>query len=276
MTPRNKPARLHYRTLPFEVRSVAEDGSYFEGYAAVHNSIDSYGTIMGKGCFTRDLESFRSDGFLGGLNHNWNQPLGKPSKIEASDHGLLVGGDIVDTTYGADVKKLLRAGVCKKMSFGFEDLERRFLDQPEDCMRYWESVGYAPSERDQDLSKNGALLFTRIRVFEASPVMVPGNDQADITEVRADGTEAREYSTFESHSLAARDAVEAFCARAEQLAELRLHDGRSIAPERRAILRQIRDRADQALAACQPRASAADVAALKRDMLLFDTPTLYR
>jgi HK97 family phage prohead protease len=272
-----RPARCHYRTLGFDVRSVDEkDGSYFEGYCAVHNNIDSYGTIMGRGCFDRDFGFFRDNGFIGGLNHNWDQPLGTPNgKTKADDHGLYVGANVLDTTYGMDVRKLFAAGVIKKMSFGFEDLDRRYLDQREDVERYWDSVSYAPSDEDKDLSKNGALLFTRVRVFEASPVMAPGNERADVTEVRADGSDGpREYTTFESHSLAARDAVEAFCVRAEQLAELRLHDGRSLAPEKRAILRQIRDRAERALAACQPRANRADVAALRRELFDFDISIL--
>ncbi len=322
-----RPARCHYRTLGFDLRSVDEkDGSYFEGYCAVNNNIDSYGTIMGRGCFDRDFAFFRNDGFIGGLNHNWDQPLGVPNdKTKADDTGLFVGSNVVDTSYGMDVRKLFKAKVIKKMSFGFEVLDKRFLDQREDVERYWDSVGYAPSDDDKELSKNGALLFTRVRVFEASPVMAPGNDRADITEVRArlfrddddsgddddgemsvckegerwyvkkkgkltpkEGCETkseaeelmaackpRSFTDFETHALSARDAVEEFAARAEQLSELRLSQGRSIAPERRAILRQIRDTADRALAACQPRASRADVAQLRRELIEIESAILH-
>ena len=337
-------AKLHYRTLPFTIRSedVAKDGSHFKGYAAVHHNIDEYGTIMGRGCFDRDIDHFRKDGFIGGLNHNWDQPLGKPDEIRCDERGLFVGAPVVDTAHGQDVRKLLKAGVVRKMSFGFEDLDKRYLDQPEDVQRYWDSVGYEPTDEDKDRAKHGALLFTRLRVHEASPVMVPGNRAAEITEVRErkrgiplgpptipqqggdagpdpetveddddevmcvqkdgrwfvkkDGKthppegfetkgEAEEYAkactkpsrcylSFEIHSLAARDAVEDFCHRAEQLAELRLTQGRSIPPERRAILRQIRDRADRALAACQPRAKRSDVAGLLRDLFEIESSVL--
>lgn len=320
-------ARYHYRTLGFQIRAVDEqNGSYFEGYCAVHNNIDEYGTIMGRGCFDRDFGFFRDNGFIGGLNHNWDQPLGTPNaRTKCDDHGLFLGASVIDTAHGQDVRKLLKAGVIKKMSFGFEDLDKRWLDQREDVERYWDSVGYQPSDEDKERSKNGALLFTRLKVYEGSPVMSAGNTSANITTVRgrssrddgdndmtdddgdasemsvckegdryyvkskkgkkpAEGLATKEeadelmaackprsFLDFETHALTARDAVEEFAARAEQLSELRLSQGRSIAPERRAILRQIRDRADRALAACQPRASRADVAALKRE--LFDIQT---
>jgi hypothetical protein len=199
------------------------------------------------------------------LNHNWDEPIGKPDEAVTDSHGLMVGADIVDTAHGMDVRKLLKAGVIRAMSFGFEDVKKEFLDQPKDVVKYWGSVGYEPSDEDQALSKHGALLLTRLKVYEASPVMAPGNDRANITEVRAEPD--KDYSTFELMSLAVRDAVIDLCVRAEQLAELRAQDGRSLSPERRAIIREIRDRAESALAACQPKASLRDVAVLRRELL---------
>jgi HK97 family phage prohead protease len=259
-------AKLHYRTLPFTVRAedVAVDGSHFRGYAAVKNNIDEYGTIMGKGCFKRDLKYFRANGFIGGLNHNWDTPLGKPDEIEDDDRGLLVGGSIVDTAHGQDVRKLLKAGVIRKMSFGFEEVEKKFLDSPKDVEKYWEEAAYEPSDDDRERANHGAVCFTRVRVHEASPVMAPGNDRADITEIRQG--EGKSYSTLEVMSLAVRDAVIDLCVRVEQLAELRALDGRSLSPERRAIIREIRERADKALAACQPKATLQDVAKLRREL----------
>jgi HK97 family phage prohead protease len=331
--PNRSQARFHYRTLGFQIRSVDEkDGSYFEGYCAVLNNIDEYGTIMGRGAFDRDIAYFRDNGFIGGLNHNWDSPLGTPNeKTMPDEHGLFVGANVIDTAHGQDVRKLLKARVIKKLSFGFEDLDKRWLDQREDVERYWDSVGYAPTDEDKERSKNGALLFTRLKVYEASPVMSAGNTSAGITAVRgrlrgddddsgddddnemsvcqqddgkwyvkkkggktarvkyepADGFETkkeadelmaackpRSFLDFETHSLSARDAVEEFCGRAEQLSALRLTQGRALAPERRAILRQIRDRADRALAACQPRASRSDVANLRRELIEIETSIL--
>ena len=132
---------------------------------------------MGRGCFERDFAILPRQGFIGGLNHNWDQPLGTPNdKTKSDDTGLYVGASVVDTSYGMDVRKLFKAGVIKKMSFGFEVLDKRFLEQREDVERYWDSVGYEPSDEDKELSKDGALLFTRVQVLEASPVMAPGND----------------------------------------------------------------------------------------------------
>lgn len=175
----------HHRTWEAEIRADKKpDGSYFEGYAAVLHSIDEYGTIVGQGSLDRDLEYFKRQGFIGGLNHNWAEPIGKPIDCKVDSRGLWIAADVVDTAHGTDVRKLLKAGVIKKMSFGFTDLDKRWLEREDDVRGYWRDAGYTPKPEDEDRCKNGALLFTRLKVFEASPVMVPGNEHADITVVR--------------------------------------------------------------------------------------------
>lgn len=267
---------LHYRAFDFEIRESDDaEGKYFEGYCAVHNNIDSYRTIMGAGCFERDIDHFRQNGFIGGLNHNWDEPIGKPNvKTKADKIGLYVGADVLDTQHGMDVRKLLKAGVCKKLSFGFEDLDRRYLEQREDVERYWDSVKYSPSEEDRELAKDGALLFTRLKVFECSPVMAAGNDRASITAVREDDGARTAFPSLETHSLIVRDAIAEFCVRLEQLAQVRISDGRSLSPANQATLRQIRDRADKAMAACRPMATRSDVASLRRELFDLETAVL--
>jgi HK97 family phage prohead protease len=270
-----RSGRTHYRDLAFRATKTEPDGSYFEGYCAVHYGIDEYGTIMGgPAAFREDLPLFEREGFLGGLNHDWDNPIGSPGVVRLDDHGLFVGGNVLDTAHGLDVRKLLAAGVVKKLSFGFDVLQQRWLEEPEDIEEYWRTVGYQPSDEDRDRARRGALLFERIRVFEASPVMVPGKGNADITAVRSDDGSADDpgslHLTLESHALAVRDAVNAYCDRLVQLAGLRAAQGRSLAPDRTAGLREIRDRAAAALDACRPRASKADVAALWRELFDLD------
>ena len=263
----------HYRVYPAEIRATKEgDGSSFEGYCAVLHGIDEYGTIMAKGCFDRDIEGFRARGFVGGLNHNWSDPIGKIEDAQVDDKGLKVKCSVVDTTHGLDVRKLLKAGVVRSLSFGFDDLEKRWLDREDDVWAYWASCGYTPRPEDEERCKKGALLFTRLKVYEASPVMAPGNIHADITDVRADSDGSdpgRTYQSLENHVLTVQAAVEDLALRIEQLAALRASDGRSLPPERRAVLRSIRDRLDRAMTACQPLPTAAEVASLRREAFHF-------
>jgi len=117
-------------------------------------------------------------------------------------------------------------------------------------------------------------------VYEASPVMVPGNQYADITEVRTDDSadylpnRQTGYQSLETHLLTVRAAVATLADRIEQLAALRASDGRSLPPERRAILHSIKDRIDRALTACQPRAQASEVMSLRRELLELETSIL--
>lgn len=239
-----------HRTFGLEVRSTQPDGSSFEGYCTVFNSVDAYGTIMARGCVDKHLEYFRSNGFLAGLNHDWDHPAGSIDSAEVDGKGLKVKASIIDTASGCDLRKIMAAGICKKMSFGFDILSRTYLEKPEQVEEYWRSVGYSPSSDDQANCKYGAVLINEVKIYEASPVMVPGNDQADITAVRADGTIGP--MPLESHLLAVRDTVDELCDRLEKVAEMRSKDGRSLSPDKRAQLSAIQARIDKATAACQP------------------------
>ena len=251
------------RTFPFQLRKegTKPDGSYFEGHCAVFNSIDHYGTIMGRGCFAKRLGNFLANGFMGGLNHDWDNPIGSPRLAREDDKGLFVGGDVIDSTHGLDVRKYLAQGVCKKLSFGFDVMGKSYLENENDVKAYWESVNYTPSPDDVAASKYGAMLFTELEIYEFSPVMVPGNDLADITTVR-DGAAAR--PSLDDLLRSGQATVEDLCSACARYQEMRSKDGRGLQPERRAHLLRMRDRIDAALAGTVPRADATDLLQLRR------------
>ena len=258
-----------HRTFGLEIRSAKPDGSSFDGYCAVFNSIDSYGTIMARGCVDKHLEFFRANGFLGGLNHDWDNPVGKIDSAEVDSKGLKVSASVIDTTRGQDLKKILAAGICKKMSFGFDILSRTYLEKPEQVEEYWKSAGYSPTSDDLTNAKYGAVLINEVRIYEASPVMVPGNEGAEITAVREDGSTGP--LPLESQLGTVRVAVEELCDRFEQIAALRAKDGRSLSPDKRAILAGIHSRIDKAMAACQPVVKVDEVAKLRAEVFGLET-----
>lgn len=258
-----------HRTFGLEVRATKPDGSSFEGYCTVFNSIDSYGTIMARGCVDKHLEFFKTNGFLAGLNHNWDQPAGSIDFAEVDSKGLKVRASIIDTASGCDLKKIMAAGICKKMSFGFDILSRTYMEKPEQVDEYWRSVGYSPSSDDQANAKCGAVLINEVKIYEASPVMVPGNEGAGITAVRADGTIGP--LPLESHLSTALDTVDELCVRLEQIAEMRARDGRSLSPDKRARLAAIQKRIEQASAACQPVAKSDPLGKFRAELLMYQT-----
>jgi HK97 family phage prohead protease len=256
-----------HRTFALDVRSAKPDGSSFEGYCTVFNSIDSYGTIMARGCVDKHLDFFRSNGFLAGLNHDWDNPAGKIDSADVDTKGLKVSASIIDTSRGLDLRKIMASGICKKMSFGFDILSKTYLETSEQVEEYWKSVGYSPTAEDQANAKYGAGVINEVKIFEASPVMVPGNDRADITAVRADVSNG----PLESHLSAVRATVEALCDRLEQVASLRAKDGRSLSPDKRALVSVIHARIDKAMAACRPMAKVDEVGKFRAELLQYQS-----
>lgn len=177
---------LQFKTFPFEVKGAAGDGSTFEGLSSVFYNLDSYNDIVDDSSFTTDLPQFLSDGFIGGLNHDWDNPIGTPQDgTRVVEQGLFLRGNVIDTSHGLDVRKMLLAGVVKKLSIGYSLLGSQMLETADDVLAYWASKNYTPSATDIRRAQHGARLLTRIKLYEASPVTVPANDLAAITAVKA-------------------------------------------------------------------------------------------
>lgn len=174
------------KTFPLEIRSVDEDTGSFEGYAACFHNIDSYGDIIAKSCYTEErIAEFLEDGFIGGLNHNWYDPIGRPVSAVADDKGLLITGTIEETSHGKDVRIQLKKKIVRKLSIGFFIRGRTWLDDHDDVIRYWAENGYTPTASDIAKSKYGARLLTDIQTVETSPVVLPANSGAVILDAKS-------------------------------------------------------------------------------------------
>lgn len=253
------------RAYPFELRSAKPDGSYFEGHCAVFHNIDSYGSIMGRGAFSKRLPSFLATGFVAGLNHDWDNPIGTPRTAAEDEIGLAVSADVIDSTHALDVRKYLATKTCKRMSFGFSVYGQTFLDTSDDVKSYWVSAGYTPTAEDISRCEYGAVLFTDIQVYECSPVMFPANEAADITNVRDKAPAER--PSLDTLLRSGASTVEEVCAAVERFCDMRSKDGKSIQPERRALLLKMRDRLARALELTTTKADPAAVLALRRDLV---------
>lgn len=177
---------LQFKTFPFELKASSGDGSEFSGLVSVFHNIDSYGEIVDDGAFDADLPDFMAEGFIGGLNHNWDSPIGTPQKgTKVVSNGLHLVGSVIDTTHGLDVRKMLKAGVVKKLSIGYKTMGLTELEDEDAVKAYWEQKGYTPNAQDIARSARGAVVLTRLKLYEGSPVTVPANDLAMITAVKA-------------------------------------------------------------------------------------------
>lgn len=191
---------MDFKILPFELKSASGDGSTFEGYSNAFFNIDAAQEIVDSGAFEETLPQFMLNGFIGGLNHNWDCPIGKPVSAKEDGKGLFVVGKISSTQHGKDCMVLLKDDVIKKMSIGYRVLGAEMLEDAEAVANYWKDRGYTPSTKDIAASQYGARLLTKLHLYEFSPVTVPANTLADITRVKR----------FSADDVAAEQEIEAY------------------------------------------------------------------
>lgn len=175
--PRTAPKSMQHRTV--EIRAT-DDASGITGYASHFGSVDSYGTAMKRGAFTKTLQE-RADRIPVLWNHWSDTPIGRPTELREDETGLYFSAEIADdTTQGADVMALLRRGVPLGMSFGFETIKSRPIEEG-DSLNFEHAPDYFKSAENRDQVR----VIEEVRLWEISVVTFPANEMATIDSVRA-------------------------------------------------------------------------------------------
>lgn len=148
------------KTVPFtltELKARDEGGWQVSGYGSTWGGEpDSYGDIVARGAFTDSIAK-RSPKFF----YQHYEPIGATLKIEEDDKGLFGTWSIIDTTTGSDAHKLAKAGVIDCLSIGFRTVEA-------------------------DFREDGIRVLRKVDLLEVSLVPFPANENALITQVKAD------------------------------------------------------------------------------------------
>ena len=110
------------RIFDVELRAKQGDNREVEGYAVVFNASTDLGY------FTEEIDKHAfdncdmSDVYLL-FNHDENQILAGTAnnslQLKIDERGLFQTSQIIDTSIGEDIFKLVKNGLIKKMSFGF-------------------------------------------------------------------------------------------------------------------------------------------------------------
>lgn len=123
-----------------ELKSEGEGRLHIRGYACAFGNADSYGDI---------IEPTALDDFLSNTEerkrvrlcyqHDSREVIGVITDMGADDYGLWFEADILDTTTGLDVQKLIKAGAINEFSIGYythdwheekvDDIYYRHLDR---------------------------------------------------------------------------------------------------------------------------------------------------
>ena len=246
-----------FKTVPFAFK--ADAARRLSGLGAVFNNIDAGGDIIAPGAFKQDIASFIECGFIGGLNHNWDEPIASIESASEGERGLdFRSMPLVDTKEGERVIKLITGEkpVVKDLSIGYRVLGHKYLEDADEVAEYWAEKGYEPSEQDKARSQYGARLLTRIKVMEVSPCTIGMNDRAKITGTKAESASFAEHS----HKVVAtvgesKEEVEAFLDRCNSRIEARHKDGRELSVSNKQAIREARDRH---VALCEQHKSLCD------------------
>lgn len=207
---------IQYRTVEFR---ATDDGAGFSGYAAHFGTVDSYGTAMKRGAFRKTLKE-RGERIPVLYQHNPDWPIGRPTELREDKTGLKFDAEIVDeTTHGRDAMALLRRGVPLGMSFGFQTIKSRPVEDSDD-------LDFSQAD-DFYRSKDGkeyVRVIEEVKLWEISLVTFPANEKAEINDVRA-AAEAdaltsliehiRNGTLSDEHAALVADLVAAFNARQE-------------------------------------------------------------
>lgn len=150
------------KSFPFEIKSINEEDSTFEGYASVFGNVDAYDEVIDKGAFAKTIQE-NTKRIKICWNHFWDEPIGRPITLEEDNHGLYTIGKVSNTTRGKDILTLMRDGVVTEMSIGFETMQDK-----------------------NEKTTEGRYIrhLTEVRLWEYSPVTWAANDLALITGVR--------------------------------------------------------------------------------------------
>lgn len=226
------------RDLKFDYRAVGDDAGSggFEGVANMTCVCDRYGTIFAPGAFTQDIDEFRANGFVAGLNHNHAKPIGRVAEAREDGRGLYVRADLMDYDHAQEVRRYVRDGLCKFLSIGFRVVTREYLQTLADVQAWWRGVGYAPTDEDQSNAAYGAVVFTRAKVYEVSPVMIPGNAGSSIAASRSGPGPEQPLSEHLTRTL---DDVAEMVTRLESVAALRAEKGQTLSPLRMIGVRRL-------------------------------------
>lgn len=243
-----------YKTFAFKAATDVEGlgPNEFAGYASVFRVVDDYGDMMLPGCFTKTLPAFLVDGFIGGINHDWDNPIGSPADASEDEKGLFFRGKVSETTAGKDALILLRDGVVKKLSIGFRTQGYMKLSE-EQATAILGEQGYQEAVTALPYWADGIRAITQVKLYEVSPVTVPANSQADILGVKSSLPAGL---PFPAHSDAVRAAVQGFATRTREVLDLRKQSNRTLSAEHRQSILTLAD--ELGAAAEQVRALAAD------------------
>jgi hypothetical protein len=147
------------KDFKFSLSKVDDEAGTFDGYASVFGVTDSYNDVVEAGAFKKTLKE--NDVFPLLWSHDVTQPIGKVTGHE-DNKGLKVHGDLnLDVPSAREKHSLMKQGVIKAMSIGYEAVKAPYDD------------------RDK------VRRLQEIKLWEVSLVVFPANRKATIGNIKS-------------------------------------------------------------------------------------------
>lgn len=167
------------KDMPVKIKAGPTDGlaeGQFTAYASIFGNVDSYGDIVAKGAFAKDLARWEESGNPIPLlfGHNMGDPdfnLGHVMAATEDDKGLLITAQLdLESPKAAQTYRLLKGRRINQMSFAYDVLDE----------------GPAGSGEDDDATKaDGANELRELKLYEVSVVTLGANQETEILAVKA-------------------------------------------------------------------------------------------
>jgi len=149
---------VEYKAIQFKADDVDSDSRIISGYASTYD-LDQGGDIIVRGAFAKTLET-GSNRVKVLWQHDSQQPIGRPQKMQEDDKGLFVESYIAKTRQGDEALELAREGIIDSMSIGYQ-------------------------VNDSEYKDDGVRVIKELTLMEYSLVTWPMNEAAVITGVKS-------------------------------------------------------------------------------------------
>lgn len=151
---------LEYKNFTAEIKDIDAKSMTVTGYWSKFGNVDYDDDIIAMGAATKTIAERGPMGsneifFLN--QHNWSQPHGKPTVLEAQEKGIYFESKIAPTSYGKDALVLYAEGIVVQHSIGFSTVK---------------------ADYDQ---KTGVRTIKEIKLYEGSNVTLGANPETPFT-----------------------------------------------------------------------------------------------
>jgi len=151
---------LEYKNFTAEIKDIDAKSMTVTGYWSKFGNVDYDDDIIASGAANKTIAERGPMGsneifFLN--QHNWSQPHGKPTVLEAQEKGIYFESKIAPTSYGKDALVLYAEGIVVQHSIGFSTVK---------------------ADYDQ---KTGVRTIKEIKLYEGSNVTLGANPETPFT-----------------------------------------------------------------------------------------------